>query len=78
MNVTRGSSRGGLRSGRQISVRAYAKYKPTEVAEKPSLPSSETGTTATTDFVRCGLESRSMREIGGTEQMTLVEVDDMT
>jgi hypothetical protein len=77
-NVMRGGTRGGRSGGRQISVRAYAKYTPTEVAEKPSLPNRETGTTATTDFMGCGFESKSMREIGGTAQMTDVDVDDMT
>jgi hypothetical protein len=78
MNVTRGGSRRGSIGGRHISVRAYAKYKPTGVADVPSLPNSEKGTTATTDFVGCGLESRSVSEIGGTEQMMEVDVDDMT
>ena len=68
---------GGARSGgTHISVRAYAKYNPTAVTAKPSLPNRETGTIATTDFAGCGLESRSMREMGGTEQITVVEVED--
>ena len=47
---------------------------PTEVTATPSLPNSDTGTMATTEFGGCLLESRSMREMGGTEQVTEVDV----
>jgi hypothetical protein len=73
----RGGTGGTKGGGTHISVRVYAKYNPTEVTAKPSLPNRETGTIATTDFAGSGLESRSMREMGGTEQITVVEVEDM-
>ena len=72
----RGGVRGARGSGTHISERAYAKYKPAVAAAWPSLPKRETGTIATTDFVECGFASRSMREMGGTAQVTDVEVKD--